>query len=65
MHPYLARQMSDLGIHKPLRGSNTRVRVEISPYPACLIAILPSLVHRAQRDKETQQFILVRDTVVV
>lgn len=65
MHPYLGRQMSDLGIRKPLRGSNSGVRAEISTYPACLLAILLSLARRAQRDTKTQQFILVRATVVV
>ena len=39
-HPYLACQMSDYGFHKPLRGLNSRVRAEISTYPACLLAIL-------------------------
>ena len=65
MHPYLGRQMSDYGFRKPLRGSNTRVCAEISFYPAYLLAILLSLGRQAQRDKETQQFILVRATVVV
>lgn len=57
--------MSDLGICKPLRGSNYGVCAEISTYPACLLAILLSLAREAQRDKETCQFILVRATVVV
>ena len=65
MHPYLARQVSDYGIRKPLRGSNSGVRAEISTYPACLLAILLSLPRRAQRNKGTQQFILVRATLVV
>ena len=63
MHPYLVRQMSDYGFCKPLRGLNSRVRAEISTYPACLLAILLSLARRARRDKETQQFILVRATL--
>ena len=65
MHPYLARQMSDLGIHKPLRGLNSGVCAEISIDPPCLLAILVSLARRAQRDTKTQRFILVRATVVV
>ena len=32
--------LSDYGIHKPLRGSNSEVRAEISTYPACQLAIL-------------------------
>ena len=63
MHPYLARQMSDYGFRKPLRGLNSGVRAEISTYPACLLAILLSLARRAQRYIETQQFILVRATL--
>ena len=59
-HLYLVRQMSDYGIHKPLRGSNSGVRAEISTYPACLLAILLSLARQAQREKETHQFILVQ-----
>ena len=55
--------MSDYRFHKPLRGSNSRVHAEISTYPACLLAILLSLARQAQRDKETQQFILVRATL--
>ena len=34
--------MSDYGICKPLRGSNSGVRAEISTYPACLLTILLS-----------------------
>ena len=49
MYPYLARQMSDLGIRQPLRGLNSGVRAEISTCPACLLAILLSLVRRAQQ----------------
>ena len=60
MHPYLARQMSDYRFRKPLKGSNSGVHAEISTYPACLLAILLSLARQARRDKETQQFILVR-----
>jgi len=37
MHPYLACQMSDFGFRKPLRGSNSRVRAEISTSPVCLL----------------------------
>ena len=59
-HPYLARQMSDFGIRKPLIGSNSGVRAEISTYPARLLAIFLSLARRAQRDRETHQFFLVR-----
>lgn len=55
--------MSDYGFRKPLRGSNSRVRAEISIYPACLLAILLSLARQAQRDKETHQFILVQATL--
>ena len=57
--------MSDYGICKPLRGSNSGVRAEISTYPACLLAILLSLAHRAQRDKRHSSFIVVRATDVV
>ena len=53
MHPYLALQMSDLGIWQPLRGSNSGERAEISTYPACLLTILLSLVRRAHRDTKT------------
>ena len=53
MHPYLTRQMSDFGIQQPVRGWNTGVRAEISTCLACLIVILLSLVHRAQRDTKT------------
>ena len=63
MHPYLARQMSDFEFRKPLRGSNSGVHAEISTYPACLLTIILSLARRARRDKETQQFILVRATL--
>ena len=55
--------MSDYGFRKPLKGSNSGVRAEISTYPACLLAVLLSLARWAQRDKETQQFILVRATL--
>ena len=55
--------MSDLGIRKPLRGSNSGVRAEISTYPACLLTILLSLARNAQRYKGTQHFILVRATL--
>ena len=55
--------MSDYGIRKPLRGSNSGVRVEISTYPACLLAILLNLARQAQKDTKTQQFILVRATL--
>ena len=56
-------RLSDYGIRKPLRGSNSGVRTEISTYPACLLVILLSLERQAQKDKETQQFILVRATL--
>ena len=62
MHPYLACQMSNYEFRKPLRGSNSGVRAEISTYLAFLLAILLSLARQARRDKETQQFILVRAT---
>ena len=39
-HPYLARQMSDYKFRKPLKGSKSGVRVEISTYPTCLLVIL-------------------------
>ena len=32
--------VSDFGFRKPLRGLNSRVRAEISTYPACLLVIL-------------------------
>ena len=62
-HPYLARQMSDFGFRKPLICFNSGVCAEISTYPACLLAILLSLARQAQRDTETQQFILVWATL--
>ena len=37
MHPYLGRQMSDSGFRRPLRGSNSGVRVKHSPFPVCLL----------------------------
>ena len=55
--------LSDYGFRRPLRGSNSGVRAEISTYPAFLLAILLSLARQAQRDKETQQFILVQATL--
>ena len=60
--PYLYF-LSDYRFRKPLKGSNFGVRAEISTYPACLLAILLSLARRDRRDKETQQFILVRATL--
>ena len=33
-HPYLARQMSDFGFRKPLRGSNSGVRTKNTLSPA-------------------------------
>ena len=36
----LEKSMLDFGFHKPLRGLNSGVRVEISTCPACQLAIL-------------------------
>ena len=43
--------MSDYGFRKPLRGSNSRVRAEISTYPACLLVILLSLAVELEETK--------------
>ena len=55
-HPANHTCFVDCGIHKPLGGSNSGVRAEISTHPACLLAILLSLARQAQRKKETRQF---------
>lgn len=59
----MVTKLSDFWFRKPLIGSNSGVRAEISTYPACLLAIPQSLVLRAQGDKDTQQFILVLATL--
>ena len=65
---YLSQQffsffLSDFRFRKPLIGSNSGVCAEISTYPALQLVIPQSLARRAQWDKETQQFIMVRATL--